>query len=228
MSSIESADPTRSRRASDPRANVMQRAYRVWAPVYDVACGRLFLSSRKAAASLAAASGRRILEVGVGTGLSLADYGHRNAVFGIDLSPEMIARARARAAKGSAAHIGSLEVMDAHHLAFGDATFDAVVAQFVITLVSDAERVLDEAWRVTAPGGEIILVNHFYSERGLAAWLERHLAPAAHRLGLRPDFPFGRITAWIERMPGARLIERRASGPFGWFSIVRIGKSNTP
>jgi len=145
-------------------------------------------------------------------------------VTGIDLSPDMIGKARARAQSGCAATIACLEVMDAHHLTFPDQSHDAVVAQFVITLVSDAERVLDECRRVTSPGGEIILVNHFYSETGPMAWLERRLAPAAHRLGLRPDFPFGRIVAWANATPDCRIIERRASGPFGWFSIVRIRK----
>jgi phosphatidylethanolamine/phosphatidyl-N-methylethanolamine N-methyltransferase len=83
--------------------------------------------------------------------------------------------------------------MDAHDLRYDDATFDCVVGQFVITLVADPERVLSECARVVRPGGQIILVNHLYSERGLAAALERLLAERARALGLRPEFPFARL-----------------------------------
>jgi len=67
--------------------------------------------------------------------------------------------------------------MDAHHLRYDDASFDCVVGQFVITLVEDPERVLSECARVVKPGGQIILVNHLYSERGLAAAIERRKVP---------------------------------------------------
>lgn len=210
----------------DPPTHVMARAYRLWAPVYDVVCQPLFLTARVRAAGMAATLGRRILEIGVGTGLSLGDYGPGNEVSGIDLSPEMIGKALVRAA--GLAHVRDLAVMDAHRLTFADAAFDVVVAQFVITLVESPETVLDEALRVTAPGGEIILVNHFRSEHGLAARFEHAIAPAAHRLGLRPDFPFARITDWIAAHPGTVLVSREAAGPFGCFSIVRIRRRAVP
>lgn len=209
---------------SDPDSAVMARAYRLWAPVYDVICGRLFLSSRLRAAAIAGRSGRRVLEIGVGTGLSLGDYGRQNAVCGVDLSPDMIERARRRVLEAGLSQVEMLAIMDAHRLEFTDARFDVVVAQFLITLVAEPETVLDEAFRVTAPGGEIILVNHFRSARPWLARLEQALAPAAHKVGLRPDFPFQRIEGWIAGKPGARLIERIESGPLGCFSIVRIGK----
>ena len=86
--------------------------------------------------------------------------------------------------------------MDAHALAYADASFDCVVGQFVITLVADPERVLSECARVVRPGGQIILVNHLYSERGLAAAVERLLAQKARPFGLRPEFPFQRLADW--------------------------------
>ena len=224
MSLISNSDRDVRPSNGDPATFVMQRAYRFWAPVYDLVCGRIFLSSRCAAAAEARSAGRRILEIGVGTGLSLQDYGPGNEISGIDLSPEMIAKARQRAASECRAASCRLEVMDAHHLAFADSAFDVVVAQFVITLVENAERVLDECLRVTAPGGQIILVNHFHTESGAIAWLERHIAPIVHGIGLRPDFPFSRITHWADRHPGVAILERRPSGPFGSFSIVRLRK----
>lgn len=220
---------------ADPERSAVERAYARWAPVYDVLCGPVFLNARRAATGAAKraadhaadeAGGRaagRVLEIGVGTGLSFADYDARHAVTGVDISEQMIARARARRATGRFPWVRGLEVMDAERLAFPDACFDAVVAQFVITLVANPERVLDECARVLAPGGEIILVNHFYSERGLAAKVEDGLARVARPLGLRPEFPFQRIAGWAERRGGMTILERSRIKPFKVFTLVRIG-----
>src|SRR5690606_19159246 len=111
--------------------------------------------------------------------------------------------------------------MDAHDLDFADASFDVVVGQFVITLVADPEGVLDECVRVLRPGGALILVNHLYSEIGIQAALERKLAGPARQIGLRPDFPFGRLQAWAARRGDVTLAERRPLKPLGWFTLVR-------
>jgi phosphatidylethanolamine/phosphatidyl-N-methylethanolamine N-methyltransferase len=115
--------------------------------------------------------------------------------------------------------------MDAHNLRYPDGAFDCVVGQFVITLVADPERVLSECARVVRPGGQIILVNHLYSERGLAAAVERLLARKARALGLRPEFPFGRLAAWAQSHGGAELIERRKVPPFGVYTLVRFRRA---
>jgi phosphatidylethanolamine/phosphatidyl-N-methylethanolamine N-methyltransferase len=112
--------------------------------------------------------------------------------------------------------------MDASRLAFADGSFDCVVAQFVITLVAEPERVLDECARVLRPGGEIILVNHFYSERGVTAALERLLARPSRRFGLRPEFPFMRLQAWAQSHGGVELVERRRLEPFRLYTLVRF------
>ena len=116
--------------------------------------------------------------------------------------------------------------MDAHELVFADASFDCVVGQFVITLVENPERVLSECARVLRPGGQIILVNHLYSERGLMAAVERLMAQKAHRLGLRPEFPFQRLAAWARAHGGAELIERRKIRPFGTYTLVRFRRAD--
>jgi phosphatidylethanolamine/phosphatidyl-N-methylethanolamine N-methyltransferase len=152
----------------------------------------VFLSGRRAAAAAARDVGGRILEIGVGTGLSFDDYDHTTEITGIDLSAPMIARAHDRLASGRYPFVKELRVMDASHLDFPDASFNCVVAQFVITLVANPEQVLSECARVLRPGGQIILVNHLYSERGIAAAIERLTATQARRLGLRPEFPFAR------------------------------------
>src|SRR5215468_5189084 len=160
----------------DPDRQVMEKAYARWAPVYDVLCGPVFLNGRRAAAKAAREVGGRILEIGVGTGLSFDDYDASTEIIGIDLSLPMVTKAQQRLSRESYPHVRSLVVMDAHQLAFADASFDCAIAQFVITLVADPERVLAECARVVKPGGEIILVNHLYSETGVSAAIERWFA----------------------------------------------------
>jgi len=210
---------------SDPDRNVMEKAYTRWAPVYDALCGPVFINGRRAAARAAREVGGRILEIGVGTGLSFDDYDASIEITGIDLSEPMITRARARAKSGRYPFVKELSVMDAHALTYADASFDCVVGQFVITLVEDPERVLSECARVVRPGGQIILVNHLYSERGLAAAVERLLAQKARMLGLRPEFLFQRIADWAQGHGGAELIERRKLKPFGVYTLVRFKRA---
>ena len=207
----------------DPDRQVMEKAYARWAPVYDRLCGPVFVEGRKAAAQAARAHGGRILEIGVGTGLSFDDYDASTEITGIDMSQPMIARARERLESGRYPFVKELTVMDAHKLGYADATFDCVVGQFVITLVEDPERVLSECARVLKPGGQIILVNHLYSEKGLAAAVERLLAQKARRLGLRPEFPFQRLADWAEHHGGAQLIERRKVNAF--YTLVRFRRA---
>ena len=205
----------------DPDRQVMEKAYARWAPVYDRLCGPVFVEGRRAAAQAAREHGGRILEIGVGTGLSFDDYDRSTEITGIDMSEPMIARARERLGSGDYPFVKELTVMDAHDLAYPDASFDCVVGQFVITLVEDPERVLSECARVLKPGGQIILVNHLYSEKGIAAAVERLLAQRARKLGLRPEFPFQRLAAWAERHGGAELIERRKVNAFYTLVLFR-------
>jgi len=151
----------------DPSKEVMEKAYARWAPVYDVLCGPVFLNGRRAAASAARKVGGRILEIGVGTGLSFDDYDDTTEIVGIDISEPMIARARERAKSGRYPFVKDLVVMDAHKLAYPDASFDCVVGQFVITLVEDPERVLSECARVVRPGGQISSSIIFNRNEGL-------------------------------------------------------------
>jgi SAM-dependent methyltransferase len=116
--------------------------------------------------------------------------------------------------------------MDAGALDYSDASFDCVVGQFVNTLVDNPEKVLSECARVVRPGGQIILVNHLYSERGLAAAVERLLAQKARGLGLRPEFPFQRLQDWAHAHGGAELIERRKVKPFGVYTLVRFRRAD--
>lgn len=204
----------------DLEQHVVETAYARWAPIYDAVCGPVMVRGRRAAARAARDIGGQILEVGVGTGLSFGDYDDSVTVTGIDLSEPMLQKARAKLATGRYPFVRQLMRMDAHELIFPDASFDCVVAQFVITLVENPERVLSECHRVVKPGGRIILVNHLYSERGVAAAVERWAAKRTRRLGLRPEFPFARLQAWAASNREAALVERRRIKPFGIYTLV--------
>jgi len=204
----------------------VERAYARWAPVYDVVFGSVFERGRRA--SIAAAEracgpqGGRILEVGVGTGISLPDYAPVNRLVGCDLSEPMLRKAFERVAAHKLVNVEALAVMDATRLALPDNSFDVVVAQYVITAVPDPEATLDEFARVTKPGGEIVLVNHLGAESGVRRLVERGFAPIARQLGWRPEFPFARLTDWARHNGTVRLIERKSMPPLGHFALIRF------
>ena len=205
---------------ADLEKSTVETAYARWAPIYDAVCGPVMVKGRRAAAEAARNIGGKILEVGVGTGLSFDDYDASTEITGIDMSAPMLEKARAKMASGKYPFVKAVHQMDAHHMTFADATFDCVVAQFVITLVANPEQVLSECHRVVKPGGRIILVNHLYSEVGFAAALERWAAEKTRSLGLRPEFPFARLQAWAQSNASANLIERRKVAPFGIYTLV--------
>jgi phosphatidylethanolamine/phosphatidyl-N-methylethanolamine N-methyltransferase len=214
--------------AGDFNRDSIARAYGRWAPVYDLVFGRVFEQGRMASIAAAEAhvgpAGGRILEVGLGTGISLLSYRPSNRIVGIDISAGMLRRAQDRVIERGLTNVDALAVMDAKHLALPDASFDVVVAQYVITAVPDPETTLDEFVRVLKPGGEIILVNHLGAESGFRRAFEQGFSPLARRLGWSPEFPWARLTNWAER-DGVRLIERRPMPPLGHFSLIRFGKA---
>jgi phosphatidylethanolamine/phosphatidyl-N-methylethanolamine N-methyltransferase len=205
--------------------DAVAKAYARWAPIYDIVFGLVFERGRKASIAAAERIGGRILEVGVGTGLSLPDYSWSNRLTGVDLSEPMLRKARARVAEHRLTNVDGLAVMDAQRLGFDDAVFDVVVAQYVITTVPNAEATLDEFARVLKPGGEIILVNHLGATDGVRATYERWLAPLARRLGWQAEFRWERLAQWAAAHGGVQVIERRAMPPLGHFSLIRFAKA---
>jgi phosphatidylethanolamine/phosphatidyl-N-methylethanolamine N-methyltransferase len=205
--------------------STIAKAYAHWAPVYDLVFGAVFERGRRAAITAAERVGGRILEVGVGTGISLPVYAPENCIVGVDLSEPMLRKAQERITAQPCGNVEGLAVMDAQHLGFPDASFDVVVGQYVITVVPDPEATLDEFFRVVRPGGEIILVNHIGAEAGLRRTFEQWFAPVARRLGWRPEFPWGRLAQWAEAREGVRVVERRPMPPLGHFSLIRFRKA---
>jgi phosphatidylethanolamine/phosphatidyl-N-methylethanolamine N-methyltransferase len=198
------------------------KAYARWAPVYDLVFDMVMATGRRAAAAAAVRAGPSVLDVGVGTGLELPYFHADSRVIGVDLSEPMLRKARARVSAKRLAHVRGLCVMDGARLAFDEATFDAVVAPYVITVVPSPEATLDEFARVVRPGGEIILVNHVGAESGPRATIERWLARQTHHLGWRPEFPWAQLEDWYSRHDHVELIERRTLPPFSLFTLVRF------
>jgi phosphatidylethanolamine/phosphatidyl-N-methylethanolamine N-methyltransferase len=200
------------------------QAYGRWAPVYDAVFGPVFRQGRQAAVVAAEAIGGRILEVGVGTGLSLPAYGTANQIVGIDISEPMLAKARERVRRQNLTQVESVGWGDAEQLDFPDASFDVVVAQYVVTAIPNPERGLDEFVRVVRPGGEIILTTRIGAEQGLRGKIEGALMPVTSRLGWRTEFSWGRYENWLNASPKVKLIEKRALPPMGHFYLVRIAR----
>jgi phosphatidylethanolamine/phosphatidyl-N-methylethanolamine N-methyltransferase len=198
----------------------VRHAYRRWAPVYDFTFGLIAEAGRKHAVRIINQRKGRVLEVGVGTGLSLPCYGGHLSITGIDLSPEMLAKAQDKIAQKKLRNIVALHEMDAGALAFPDESFDTVVAMYVMTVVPHPERVMRELERVCAPGGEVILVNHFSQEEGMRGLLERKLAPFADVIGWRPVFGLDQVLVCDD----LRLAERRSLRPLGLFTMLRFVK----
>lgn len=198
----------------------VREAYKRWAPIYDSTFGMIASAGRRATVELINQRRGNVLEVGVGTGLSLPHYAPYLKVTGIDLSPEMLSKAQERVMEGGLRNIEALREMDAAHLEFPDNHFTTVVAMYVMTVVPDPEKVMAELERVCAPGGEVMIVNHFSQDHGLRGRVERLMAPYSDRLGWHPVFPIECIMV----RPNLSLIERRPLWPAGLFTLVRFRK----
>jgi phosphatidylethanolamine/phosphatidyl-N-methylethanolamine N-methyltransferase len=198
----------------------VRHAYRRWAPVYDYTFGRVAEAGRRHAVKIINTRKGRVLEVGVGTGLSLPCYDTHLTVTGIDLSPEMLDKARDKVVRKKLDHVDGLHEMDASALAFPDESFDTVVAMYVMTVVPEPDKVMRELERVCAPGGEVILVNHFSQEDGVRGFFERKLAPFADLIGWHAVFEVDRVLVCDD----LRLAERRGMMPFGLFTMLRFVK----
>jgi phosphatidylethanolamine/phosphatidyl-N-methylethanolamine N-methyltransferase len=216
--------------ASPPRGNLrppraaldaddVRTAYRRWASVYDASFGGISALARRAAVrAVNGLPGRRVLEAGVGTGLALPGYLPGKRVVGIDLSADMLRRARTRVAERRIATVEALREMDAEATDFADGEFDIAVAMFVASVVPHPRRLMAELRRVVRPGGQILFVNHFAAERGPRWWAERAMAPASRALGWHPDFSFDALFA-----PGELAAATvRPMPPFGLFTLVAL------
>ncbi len=206
-----------------------EAAYSRWAPIYDLIFDLPFHPGRLAAARAAASAagpGGEILVIGVGTGLELPLLPGNVLVTGIDISAPMLRAAEARVERKRLRQVKGLHVMDAGALDFADAAFDVALAPYVMSVVPQPVRALDEAWRVLRPGGSLIVMNHFAASGGVRAAIEHRMERAAAWLGWHPNFPYSAVGDWIASRLNARIIERQELPPFRLFTLLRIVKGS--
>lgn len=198
----------------------VKRAYARWAPIYDLTFGKIADAGRMRAVEHINTLSGRVLEVGVGTGISLPGYKRDLEITGIDLSPDMLGKARERVARQGLSQVGAIQEMDASDLEFVDDSFDAVVAMYVLTVVPDPVQVMRELQRVCRPGGQVIVINHFSIDHGLRGVVEKGMAPFAEALGWRPEFPMDTLMV----CEALRLKDVRQLKPFGLFTMLVFEK----
>jgi len=159
------------------------KLYSEYTTLYDLVFARYFYPRiANVIRELEIPSGAKVLELGVGTGLALRAYPRHCDVTGVDLAPDMLEHAEERIRRHGWRHI-RLHQMDAMALDFEDSSFDYVMAFHVVSVVPDATRFMREAQRVCRPGGKIIVINHFRSEKKLLAAIDRGFEPVTRRVG---------------------------------------------
>ena len=196
-------------------------AYRRWAGVYDMVFGGVSAHGRRRAVEeVNRLPGTRVLEVGVGTGLALPRYRREKRVVGVDLSREMLEKARVRVARRALTNVEGLHEMDAQAMDFPDASFDKIVAMYVVSVVQEPARLLAELHRVCKPNGEIFLVNHVRSTNPIIGAVEKGLARFSNQIGFHPDFDLHSLVNGSARL-------EHVSNVFLW-KVMRVRNGTGP
>jgi phosphatidylethanolamine/phosphatidyl-N-methylethanolamine N-methyltransferase len=179
----------------------VQRAYEFWAPAYDFIFDWIFAPGREAAIEQLELNRQdRVLEVGIGTGLNLPLYPATCQLTGIDLSQEMLDKAVERVQTLTMPDV-TLKVMDATSMDFDENEFDRALATYTISAVPDPVAVLREMRRVVKPGGIIVILNHFRSERRVMGVLEDLVAPICTRLGWKSNLAMAPLLEQVGLTP---------------------------
>ena len=193
--------------------DLIERLYARFASVYNWLCGPILHAGRcEAMRALQLRSGDSVLEVGIGTGLTVALYPGDCRVTGIDISEPMLREAVTHVESRGQRNI-HLSKMDASELTFPDESFDVVYAAYVISVVPDPVAVLREMRRVCRIGGHIVLLNHFLSSHPFAAKLERLISPLTARAGFRADLDLPLLLAEAGLQPSSL---RKVNTPKIW------------
>jgi phosphatidylethanolamine/phosphatidyl-N-methylethanolamine N-methyltransferase len=205
--------------------HAVQRVYRRYAPAYDFYFGAMFQPGREEIiARMECHPGDRILEVGVGTGLSLSLYPPDVEVTGIDLSREMLVRARVRRRRQRLNQVVALHLMDAEHMLFADNSFDKVVAMYIVSVTPHPARMTDEMRRVCKPGGEIFIVNHFQHPNSLIRGMERLVSPFSRVMGFRSDYSLEHFM----RDTRLEVVRRIPVNALGYWTLLQCCNNKAP
>lgn len=188
----------RERQRADVENVATADVYERLASIYDLVFGPILQPGRvRALKRLGIQRGDRVLEVGVGTGLSACLYPPDCAVTGIDVTGAVLEKARDRIARHGICNVRLVQ-MDAADLKFADGIFDIVYAAYLVSVVPDPIAVVREMRRVCRPGGRIVILNHFRSSNTLLAWIERAISPCTARLGFKSDLDLRRLLLQTE------------------------------
>ena len=183
---------------------LVTQAYARLAHVYDLFFGAILQPGReRAVRAIQSKPGLRVLELGIGTGLTAPLYSRDWTVVGVDLSPAMLRQAQKRLIQLGLTQTVTLLEADGAHLPFDDDSFDVVLVPYVMSVVPDPLNVGRELRRVCRPAGQIILLNHFLSQDSLGARFERWISPVTRRIGFRTDLSL----PWLLAGAGLTLIE---------------------
>jgi len=202
-------------------ARQVAETYRRYSAYYDRLFGWSLMPGRRLVmGAMAPQKGDRILEIGVGTGISLGMYPKNTRVVGIDLSPSMLDIAAEKSRRMGWGHV-VLKRMDAERLSFSDRSFDVCVAMYVVSVTPRPDRLMAEMARVTKPGGRVFVVNHFTRPGTLLRAFEKVLEPLAPRIGFHSFFPIEPFHT-MARMPLAREIP---VPPFGYWRVLEFRRT---
>jgi len=163
------------------------RLYDLWALFYDHSFGALVsLRQKRAVEELRPQKGDRILEIGIGTGMTLKHYPRDISLVGIDLSRGMLNKATSKINK---LNIDSCYLVQADAMLppLAEHSFDHILICHAISVVSDPAKLLQWAKKLVKPGGRIVVLNHFLSHMPMIAWLEKRLNPLCVKIGWRSD-----------------------------------------
>ncbi|PXW79616.1 phosphatidylethanolamine N-methyltransferase /phosphatidyl-N-methylethanolamine N-methyltransferase [Ruegeria sp. P4] len=202
------------------KIEAVESSYARWAPVYDRTFGAVTDVGRRRAVSFINDRKGHVLEVGVGTGLSLPHYGPEVRITGVDFSAEMLAKAQRKVDALDLQKRVDLQRMDARELAFENASFDTIAAMHVLSVVPEPEKVMAEIARVLKPGGKVVITNHFAKTTGVMAGLERVAAPMANLIGWHSDFKMETIL----QEPSLQIAELRKLPPLGMMTFLVLEK----
>lgn len=201
--------------------NAVQTSYARWAPVYDRTFGAITNAGRRHAVNYINSRPGSVLEVGVGTGLSLEHYNPGLQVTGIDFSEDMLQKARGKVQELGLGHVKELRQMDARQLDFPDNHFDTIAAMHVLSVVPEPEKVMGEIARVCRPGGSVVITNHFVREHGVLASLERLFAPFANTIGWHSDFEIRTVL----QEEALKVSVQKALPPLGMMTLLVLKKT---
>ncbi len=166
----------------------IKKVYSLYAWIYDSFFGRIFEHGRYVAFNMMNVKpGETVLEVGVGTGLSLPLYPKESHVTGIDISQEMLEKAESKKEYYGLTNV-NLHNMDASSMAFADNAFDKVIASHVITVVPNPLKTLNEIKRVCKQDGEIFILNYTGCNNRIISRFEEFISPLRDKMGLGKHF----------------------------------------